>query len=183
MTKLQLFTNHFQLQFLYIVVFAAAFSILGYLLPQFYRAYLDKTEYYKIHSATVVQDKSYPCGAIQLRIHRTALVDFQGKQTNQLIELLKDESLVMIKEYNIPEFTINKGEAIVLRTFVLPCDLEVGEYSFRGSVSYSVDNVSKTVFYKTNQFQIIPKPAGAPKLERDAGVTDEVFPVQLQKVK
>ena len=112
------------------IIFAMAFAVLGYYVPNLYYKYLDSTQYLKITEPVSVDQSVYkPCDGVVLNTQLEALVDINVKSLTQLI-LIKEgdgtEKTNVILRGELPIKAM--GPHIVSGQLPLPCDLKEARY-------------------------------------------------------
>ena len=147
----------FTKRFSYAVLFAIAFTIIGWAIPETYYRYVDNRNYLIVDSPISV-DKNYykPCENVILTTSLTALVDMDAVLLNQLV--LVDEAGV---QHQIPsslielQAPIRKSDAhVVSHHFRLPCDLIDGRYYWKGTFTYFVRDSRKVTSFISQTFNV-----------------------------
>lgn len=113
----------------------------------------DKTEYYKIDSATTIEETVTACNDVSIVITRTALVDLQGRAISELVLVRADQpdSEVLISSQDI---SVNKGVDTVIADFPVPCKTKAGKYFWRGTVKYQIRGYDHITTWRSNDFQV-----------------------------
>lgn len=138
-------------KFLGVLIFATAFTVLGYVIPRIYFAAFDKTAYYFIKSPILVEKKLYkPCDSVLVHLYRESLIATTAVSVKELVLVKSNEEV--IKEKTDLALTVGK-ENIDVR-WKLPCQLDDGEYYFRGVVTYSVNGMEKNTTFETEKFNV-----------------------------
>lgn len=141
-------------QIWHIINFALIFTILGGLIPDFYYKYIDKTSYYSVESAVVIQENVKKCENVDFVFKRTALedLDIDGKVDLVLVNSKNDEQVYSFPRKN--EFA-GKGELLVKDTVKIPCNLEeTGDFKLKLFASYYIKGFRRTTSFQTNSFKI-----------------------------
>jgi hypothetical protein len=145
------FVKNIKNAFWYIVVSSTMFILVGYYLPKIYVEYFDTTKYYEITIPIIIEKNIYkPCEKIRWIMHRKALINMDAMATTELV-LMKGNEEVYREQTPL---ILEKGEYDVSMSQKLPCDLEDGDYFFRGIVTYHIDDSTKRFVYYTNTFNV-----------------------------
>lgn len=114
----------------------------------------DKTDWYKIETATILNDKVKACESAEMLLVRTALIDLQGHVISELILVRTDSP---DKEVAIvpQEISINKGTDTVVVDLPVPCKAPAGNYYWRGTIKYKVGGYDHITTYRSNEFSVV----------------------------
>lgn len=148
--------KHTKIQMPYILIFTAIFSLLGYILPELYYKYIDKTEYYRTEIPVQLNKKVFsPCDKQIATVKRTAAFDMEVSSTRVLIRVNGANSITRLHETTVVRDNIPVDRTlqpkVVTGTFELPCNLPDGtyywdlsvRYQYRGNVKYN-KNITET---------------------------------------
>lgn len=138
-----------------ILLFAAAFMVLGYFIPQFYYQYLDKTQYFVIDNPMIVGGTDfYACDTVTVEVHRKTMYAMQAVSVSELVLFSGNVEVARYKK----DLSINADSSVTSTTWDLPCNIKPGTYFFRGVVSYKFRGIDKNTEFYTTQFDVISKP-------------------------
>ena len=144
----------------YMMLFAMAFSVIGYFVPKFYYEFLDKTTYFSIEQPVPSEYETYRRGDyISLILTVRSLVDITATQSASLIHVNGDAVAIQLSREESPEIvTVRKtGEVsrvIKTHTIRLPCHALDGRNFIQVVFTYSVNGVEKTYPYVSDIFNI-----------------------------
>lgn len=134
-----------------ILVFATAFSVLGYMIPRIYFATFDKTAYYFIKSPIAVEQKLYkPCDDVLVHLYRESLINTTAVGVKELVLVKSNEEVARGKD----DLAITVGNTNIDVKWALPCNIDQGEYYFRGVVTYTVNGLEKSTTFETEKFTV-----------------------------
>lgn len=146
---------------LHAVLFAMAFSVMGFYIPRTYLTYFDKTDYYKIYSPVAVDQRNphYPCEAVEVSFTKESLIDGKGS-VNIALNLYQTNENNLKKRVGYQERSIplTKGEEVITTTWDVDCNRKPGEYFFEGVLTYQLNGNTKTHSFYSEKFNIIEKP-------------------------
>lgn len=137
---------------LHIVIFSAAFMVIGYYLPKIYIQYFDKRVYYEITNPITVEKKvNNKCEFIDAYINRRALVPIKGSSVRQLTLIRVDGKYQRIANFETP-VQADIGETTMIVHWLLPCDIPIGTYFFEGTLEYKVYDITRYTHFYTENF-------------------------------
>lgn len=151
------FDKHFTKRIWFALIFAFHFIVIGWLIPNFYFHYLDKTDYYTVVQPVSVDQKWYkPCDDVVLTTIRTSVLDFSGNvQTNLL---LKQGNNVI---FRVPDVNFNRRVSVkkgvkvaVAFSYPLPCSLADGVYYWQVTLDYKVKGFDREYIAVSDTFQV-----------------------------
>lgn len=149
---------------LVVMLFITSFNVVGYLLPQIYYQYFDRTEYLKFQdSVEVTLDKYKVCDDVELTFRREAAEDLEYQSITQLVlyQIYQEEAEpnTFKKLFFEPQYGIIKKGATNIKIAVpLPCAVEPGEYYFEGAYNYQVKNIKRNTYWTSERFDVIKTP-------------------------
>ena len=158
MNIFKLIRNHKVLDYLmHMVIFAAAFTIIGFYAPKIYLHNFDKTEYYKVVLPVKIEHKTYyPGDYVDIYFERTALIPIRGQSTI-VLTLVNDKGVRERMSYEVREVIADVGTAPVIAHWVLPMTIShYGVYFFDGVLTYPIDGTTRSYHFYTEKFNIIP---------------------------
>lgn len=136
-------------------IFAAAFAILGYFVPQAYYQYFDKTQYFTVETPMQVIGNDFTaCDIVPVEVHRKTMFAMQAVSVSELVLYNGNVEVARYKK----DLSINLDNTAMLTTWELPCSLKPGIYFFRGVVKYQFRGIDKQAEFYTTQFNVISKP-------------------------
>src|SRR3990172_10155025 len=148
--------KHLPMRFLYALVFAFMFSVIGWAIPNIYYQYVDGTVYYTVEQPISVDKTVYkPCKETILITKRNALIDTIAVFSTDLTLVGEDGSEFKVPDGHLnTEASVRKGEVVVKVAYKLPCELADGRYFWQSTMNYSVRGVQKIYTYITEVFEV-----------------------------
>lgn len=133
------------------------FAIIGTILPNFYFQYLDTTEYFKINSVSINKYAFTAGETVEVTLDRTAKTNFNGFVVRELtlVNIVNNKTILAEAYRESLNVTVDKGTKNILLYFTLPEELEHGTYFWRGTISYQINNNSKTTTFVTDTFIVL----------------------------
>ena len=144
-------------RFIFAGIFAFAFAIVGWIVPNTYYKYFDKTVYYSVVQPVSINKTVYkPCEETILTTTRTSLIDTNILFTRYLrLVRVEDNAQIVIDEaINKSEIGVKKGIMTVSRALKLPCNLIDGNYFWQAVAVYQYKGNQKTYTYVTENFSV-----------------------------
>lgn len=141
----------------YAIIGFTIFSISGYYAPQLYLRYVDDTQYVKIVPPLSFDRKVYSAGETQTaKMTMAIMIDTDITLKSRLMMILMDNQYRPIKQTETQGFVVaQKDPQTFILSVPLPCNLDEGNYLYRGEIVYEVgDNVEKTSSFDTEIFTI-----------------------------
>lgn len=146
-------------RYLFAILFAVIFIILGYLIPRIYYEFYDTTQYITVRQPVGADKKLYTCNeTIIFVVERNSLIDttVQGDYELLLVKLnegSKDPQYIVVNSYK-NEFVVNKGSKTLIQEYPLKCDLPKGTYLLRGIYRYKFHQVDHFYPVSTDVFTL-----------------------------
>lgn len=148
--------QRFRLNWHYSLLFALVFAGLGLLIPDVYFRHFDTRNYYRIKSATVMQDEVPQCNDFSIIFDREADLNLQANAVVEVVLVRIDGVENEVIRYD-RQIGINKGSATVMSNYTLPCNIPLGVYFVRGTVKYEVRGGQHITAWHTDGFTVVPK--------------------------
>lgn len=149
---------HTKNRFIYVVIGAILFSLVGVVLPDTYFRYLDQTEYIKyVHSISFDKKVYHACEQQTAKADIQILVNANVEIKGRLYLVLDkgNNQFQIVKDYSYKSFLKEEPNVQSLFTTVtLPCDLKHGVYFYRGVLSYTIRGIEKTTGFSSDTFTI-----------------------------
>lgn len=152
--------NKFNHRLMYALLFGALFVFVGWVLPEMYFKYFDKTEYYKVTQPVSVDKKIYhPCDDITFDIKREALLDIVASIRFEAVRLIPGDGVQKYPMTQATQASFTKGKGQILVTHKLPCEVPDGTYNILASVKYVVRNFEKNYVWSSELFKVEATPS------------------------
>lgn len=135
-------------------IIALLFGVIPLVVSDFYYEFLDKTQYYQITNAEVVNTNVKACQDSEVLLTRNALIDLQAKAISELILYRINAPDTEIAIYT-QELSVNKGAATMKILLPIPCKASAGDYFWRGTVTYDIKGDSRITFWESTKFHVI----------------------------
>lgn len=149
-------------RFLYALIFAGLFSMVGYFVPKIYLQYFDTKNYITFTQPVTFNRKIvHKCDTVIATTRVKSLVSSKTELQTKIVRIYKDGSLKGVFQYpKSDSFTVTTGEEGKLYTIPirLPCDkvnFEPGVYIFEAVLFYRVGGVEKTYDIVSDQLTIV----------------------------
>lgn len=155
--------QHLPKRLLSAILFAFIFSVVGYVIPDVYYRYVDKTAYLEIEQPISVSKKEYhPCEGTELTTKLVAYVDVNVQSLTQLVLTNDEGDSYRVGDIITAETPIMaRDQHIVSGVLPLPCELSEGSYYWQGNATFSVRGIEKTISFISETFTVIEKPTEA----------------------
>lgn len=171
MTLSTITEKHQNMRFLYALLFAALFSIIGWAVPELYFKYLDNTEYLVITQPMSVDKKIYaPCENTIVTTQLTAKADLEVDSLTELVLVREDGAEVRTGQTIEATIPIRRLESHTVSGILpLSCELEAGVYFWAGTASYRIKDIPHTQSFISDTFTVeIPEEMGEEEVVRTA---------------
>jgi len=137
------------------------FITAGYYIPRIYTLYFDRTDYISISQPILIEKDVYrQCDTITLIANTNSKINVTSKVSIQLIDVTEKELRPLDTFEGKYVFVEGKNLEIVeidLSRFDSKCKRKPGIYLFRGIIEYEYKGATKTYFYITSTFHVLPK--------------------------
>lgn len=156
--RINYFDEHLPRRVTLALFFGLCFAVIGWLVPETYFKYMDKTQYYTVVQPIPINQKWFkPCDDTILTATRTSLVDTQAVFGVDLI--LKDKNgtgiLKVPNAHFITQASVRAGERVTVSVvYKLPCKLPDGLYYWQATMRYHVRGVEKEYTYVSDTFNV-----------------------------
>ncbi len=148
-------TKKMHKQALCMLVFSAAFSILGYFVPHIYYEYYDTTEYLTIQTPIRVDKETYrPGDEATLSSTYTALTDIVAKSYNNWIRINNDGAVTKVGAAENIIIYLKAENAPFSVTVTIPESFKSGNYFLSGIKEYKINGVTKQYAFVTETFTV-----------------------------
>ena len=147
-------------RFLFTLIFATSFSVLGYFVPSIYKNYLDTTEYIEIRQPVPLEKEEYARGEnTAFIINRKNLTNARAEISAELIHVNGEEQVLTLQGGDlVKEGVLNSTEGeyrvVIGRNYYVPCEALPGRNFFRVLLNYKIDGVEKGYTYITQVFTV-----------------------------
>jgi hypothetical protein len=144
----------------YMALFSATFSIVGYFLPKVYFQYIDKTEYINIKQPVSSEFTEYKVGDnAGLIISTKSKADMAVKQSAKIVHVNGQQVSTQLSDGDTPDtIVLEKTKDYVVRktnSLYIPCNAIPGTNYFQVIFEYEINGVDKTYSYISNTFQVL----------------------------
>lgn len=143
-----------------IMVFAIAFSVIGYYVPRTYFEFFDARDYVEIRQPVSPEFPTYNRGEkIGLIINRRSFINTEVIQTGKIVHVNGALQTKQLDErYYSKKIAIEntKGQWVVIKTdgVRIPCDAAAGSNFIQFVFQYPVNGIPKTYSYITEVFNV-----------------------------
>lgn len=159
-------------RFLYSLLFAALFSIIGWGVPRFYDRFLDHTVYYDLKAPILLDRKAYKACDMQLATStRNAKINLEIRFVRGLYRLTKDETGNELGpgalKYSIERMAVVEAskDKTVVAIYQLPCDTTPGIYYWKVAALYKVNGIERTDIFVSENFNVTPEGSTLPTIQ------------------
>jgi len=146
------------MRLVYVLLFATLFVVLGYIIPQIYFKYFDRTLYYSVQQPASVDREVYkPCDKLVVTIVRTSLINVSAHATVQIYLVNVEGKIIKHNPLFDGSVLIEiTNKAVVYLSYIVPCDLIDGKYYLKAIVDYTVPstNIRKNYIWVTDSFTV-----------------------------
>lgn len=144
----------------YMALFSATFSIVGYFVPKIYYQYLDQTEYIHIKQPVSTEVSEYKKGEnAGLLISTKSKINVSVEQTAKLIHINGNQVATQLSDADTPDvIVLEKTEDYVIRktnSLYIPCNALTGTNFFQVNFTYELNGVKKTYSYISDTFRVL----------------------------
>lgn len=143
----------------YMALFSATFSIVGYFVPKIYYQYLDPTEYIHIKQPVSTEVSEYKKGDnAGLILSTRSKINVSVEQTAKLIHINGNQVATQLSDADTPDvIVLEKTNDYVIRktnSLYIPCNAITGTNFFQVNFTYELNGVKKTYSYISDTFRV-----------------------------